>query len=384
MTRLVFALFVAVAVLADPVPAAAQGPKVYAVLVLDTLADNDMRASLAKDREMVRGILSGGIADGRVEFSEVIGNDVTLDGLRAHLRKLPVRAGVDTVFCYVGSHGATDKDNPTRHVFQWHGKGMEFAPRDDVRAALTGTGAKLSILLSDSCSNGISLGPKNPPKVGVLNKAGPTNLPLFDGLFFGTSGVVDINASKVGTYAWFSTTEGGVFTRALNETFIALKDKPNTSWAGFYQALKQRTDATYQDWRKVMTEVDYPPMTRGGLRARDAQALADMTTQKRQITQAYYLDGTRLRVIVEDAFPDNTGALIEEMPVNSPGLLAGLRNGDVIVKINGKPVLSAADYVAVGGEILGKSPDADARMTFTVRRAGRDMDIDVTVPPMKR
>jgi serine protease Do len=68
------------------------------------------------------------------------------------------------------------------------------------------------------------------------------------------------------------------------------------------------------------------------------------------------------------------GALVQEVQPRSPAQNAGLRNGDVIVAVDGKPVQDTRhliDYVSA------KAPGANVELTF--QRNGKTMDATVSL-----
>jgi serine protease Do len=74
------------------------------------------------------------------------------------------------------------------------------------------------------------------------------------------------------------------------------------------------------------------------------------------------------------ASPPEKGAFISEVSEGGPGAKAGLRPGDVITSINGKPIATASDVVdTVSAQSIGST------VTVKVVRAGKPEDVRVTV-----
>jgi membrane-associated protease RseP (regulator of RpoE activity) len=71
---------------------------------------------------------------------------------------------------------------------------------------------------------------------------------------------------------------------------------------------------------------------------------------------------------------DVRGVAVEKVMEKSPAAIAGIREGDVIVKFNGDDISSARKLTRLIGEV---SPDHQA--TVTVLRGGREQDINVTI-----
>jgi serine protease Do len=72
------------------------------------------------------------------------------------------------------------------------------------------------------------------------------------------------------------------------------------------------------------------------------------------------------------------GALVDEAQPGSPAAAAGLRPGDVVTAVDGKPVASARDLARIVG---GLAPGSDA--TLAVRRDGRDETVRVAVAELR-
>jgi len=72
--------------------------------------------------------------------------------------------------------------------------------------------------------------------------------------------------------------------------------------------------------------------------------------------------------------PINEGALVSDVQENSPAENAGLQQGDVITRIDGKKILSTSQ---LRNEIASRSPDS--RITLTIVRDGEERTLDVTL-----
>jgi len=68
------------------------------------------------------------------------------------------------------------------------------------------------------------------------------------------------------------------------------------------------------------------------------------------------------------------GAIVADAQANSPAEKAGIKAGDIITKINGNPV---KDPKTLSQRIAGMNPDD--KVSVTVLRDGKDMDVDVTL-----
>ncbi|HEX4816776.1 MAG TPA: trypsin-like peptidase domain-containing protein [Nonomuraea sp.] len=85
-----------------------------------------------------------------------------------------------------------------------------------------------------------------------------------------------------------------------------------------------------------------------------------------------------LGVSVTDATGDAPGALIRQITTGSPAEKAGLRQGDVITKINGK-VVDGGDNVV--GQVRGFKPGQEVKITYT--RDGQAKEVTVTLEEKK-
>jgi serine protease Do len=72
--------------------------------------------------------------------------------------------------------------------------------------------------------------------------------------------------------------------------------------------------------------------------------------------------------------PDTNGALIQNVSPNGPAAKAGLKAGDVIRTMNGKPVSSSDDLT-----IRVMNTDPGTTVTFGILRDGKPMDVKVTL-----
>jgi len=72
--------------------------------------------------------------------------------------------------------------------------------------------------------------------------------------------------------------------------------------------------------------------------------------------------------------PDETGALVMFVYKNSPAELAGLRQGDVIVEYNGKPIRDAID---LRNRVI--ETEIGQKAVLRVRRAGQELDVPVVI-----
>ncbi len=77
-------------------------------------------------------------------------------------------------------------------------------------------------------------------------------------------------------------------------------------------------------------------------------------------------------------FKVDDGVLVSSVDEGSPAAKAGLKAGDVIVKLDGKPVGDASDLGSAVARL-----DAGTPATITVQRDGRPLDLKVTVERLR-
>lgn len=76
--------------------------------------------------------------------------------------------------------------------------------------------------------------------------------------------------------------------------------------------------------------------------------------------------------------PDNSGVLVREVRESSPAAKAGLKAGDVLIKVDGKPIRTLAD---LREQLRDKS--SDKPVTFGVLRRGSEISVPVTIEKPK-
>lgn len=350
---------------------AQQNGSVFAVLVADTNSA-DIRDGIKKDCEIVAALLET-VSGGAVRTTHLSGTDTTRAKFESTIAALPVRPG-DTLFCFIACHGATSEMDG-RHFLQFTGQKAatgkpEFIPRDFIRDVLTRKGARLTVLLTDACSNKCAVSLAPPPGPGPRPKVLANSPPkkCYSKLFLEPRGLVDISGSYEGTYAWFHDKEGGVFTRALDVAFRQVMDDENVSWAGFYGELKDATQKTYIDWKaRWLNELgEFGPRN-----SDEREAVALLRAQASQTTQVFYLTDTRLKLIFD-------GGKVTDLPLDSPARKAGIQVDDVIERVNGKTFRDDDELFA----LLSAAMAARAASTIkvTVRRGNKSYELTVQVP----
>jgi S1-C subfamily serine protease len=185
------------------------------------------------------------------------------------------------------------------------------------------------------------------------------------------------------------------FARLVRETPVGRKVSIEISRDG----AKQQVDATVGDRRTADGELLAPghpampglPENLDGeigdalrnfhfeLDPEDAARLGD--DARDEVRRAFRSRGPRLGIRYHELsdqlaayFKVDDGVLVSSVDEGSPAAKAGLKAGDVIVKLNGTAV---GDASALGGAVARLSAGTPA--TITVQRDGRPLDLKVTV-----
>jgi hypothetical protein len=355
------------------------GRKVYAVIVLDTDAGKagleDLSPDMEKDGQNVKKFLEGGIGADYLELKVLKGRDASLRGLNDYLDSIRPARGRDALVCFVSAHGQTVRRNGDEHILALCGTGRkEEVRRSELRDMLLRKGARLTVLLSDSCSD-CPADPVRAPDRGLSTFAPSRRssvAPAFRSLFLEAEGVVDVNGSTEGYYAWSDRNAGGIFTQALHETFVECQSEHPLDWPTFYTKLKAKTEEVYVPWKdQHVRRLE----AAGALGAEEREILQMLKTHPPQSPQAFYLAGARLKVTVRGT--DGEGVRVVDLPLDSPLRKAGIKVNEVIVKVNGERTPTIAEWKRVVGE---KVRTGLTRYTFTVRGAdGVERNVEVSL-----
>jgi hypothetical protein len=316
--------------------------RLYALVVLDSM-DPSLGPHMEKDRDNIMAFLKSGFGDGaqqRLLRITVLERDrVTTRNVLNHFKYLPVTPR-DTVLCYFSGHGGTVKDASREHLLQLSGSGrQELLRRSDLRQAMKETKPRLLILLTDSCSDYVM-----PVKKKLAD--GPTPAPIGrDGirpgcrrLFFEEAGVVDINATLEGTFAW-SDHDGGLFTRYLRQCFEDVKDKETVNWSIFGSMLRGTSEKLFASWKDSTIA---SLQLRGEWNPNKEEAHEFLHKQATQAPQVYFLPGVNLGVGVKGT--DGKGVRVIAFTLGSAVERAGVKEDEVIVGINGTPITTTTEW----------------------------------------
>jgi S1-C subfamily serine protease len=89
-------------------------------------------------------------------------------------------------------------------------------------------------------------------------------------------------------------------------------------------------------------------------------------------------DPDQPRLGVSLGFSENEGAVVDRVEEDSPALKAGLKSGDVIIKINGEGI---ADGEALVSQVIKRKPGDE--ITLTVERGDETLELKTTLVAAK-
>ena len=292
----------------------------HAIIVADTLDPNigelcdidgrNVHALIHDEVPLIR----------RGPIHQITGKNVTQESILKTIQDLQVESN-DSLFLYFSGHGAYVRD--TGHVIKMTDDKLFL--REELIKALKDKGARLTILVTDSCSNII---PKS--MLAMAAREIPPKVLDYDAcryLFFRHAGVVDINAATPPQEAVTLQDSGGIFT----DQFTNLLLSPNTrfsrtpvSWADLFKRLSQAVEEQYQmHWQE------------------DPDFRALFPNQEKQTPEYYSLakvDGyelpkVKLRLGIDCGNTDGTGVRINKVYPNSQAEWAGFQVGEILFAV---------------------------------------------------
>lgn len=223
--------------------------KVHAVVMADNRVlsggvANEIRAGATANADNIAALLRsqckvvrGGVVENHLEepLRTLEGNDFSFRQLRQTVDSMDVREE-DVIFVYIACHGLTFTGR--KHGFQMPPPGgNERILRESVWNLIKAKGARLTVLISDSCANGFN---ELPPPVTVSSVGDVSN--AFAALLLYSRGDVDINGSsrppadigdgsRSGQFGLYDT-RGGWFTK---DFIAAAKTTPlPVSWNSLF------------------------------------------------------------------------------------------------------------------------------------------------------
>jgi sulfatase modifying factor 1 len=238
---LLFFLMISVTVL----PSYAQ--TTYALLVL---MDNDINiaSSVAKDAETVQSSLGllqkENICQLNMTVMRSSENKVTTSDMIDWIMNLDPSKD-DVMMIYYSGHGYIDERN--RHYLSFD-EG-DTIPRSEVIARMKMVNCRLQMLITDCCSNLVSL----PTSITATPRSlgEKSDKKYYRDLFISHKGFLDITAASEGEYAWGNSTKGGYFTNSL---FSAFKGD-GSSFRTWSDVIKDAQDGTQRLFKETQFSV---------------------------------------------------------------------------------------------------------------------------------
>ena len=212
---------------------------VHALLVIDS--DSNLGESVVSDGNRLEKTLLAGLS-GRAKITRLSGFDASPENLLAAIQRLTdVRS--DTVLVFYAGHGGI-------HAREGHTWTMERGDirTDEVVAAVQATGARLSVVLSDCCSN--VYGEAAAAEIGMV-----PDFRTYADLLLKPRGIVCATAASPGESAW-GERAGGLFTRGLYDAMITPAaeldhDRNGTvAWVEYFDTARRLTQHSYRDYKR--------------------------------------------------------------------------------------------------------------------------------------
>ncbi|MGB9597060.1 MAG: SUMF1/EgtB/PvdO family nonheme iron enzyme [Candidatus Poribacteria bacterium] len=188
---------------------------IYALIILMD-SDVNISASVIKDGETVQKALdvlqSEGICQLNMKIIHSSEQEIKTSNMIEWIGNLSPSED-DIVMLYYSGHGFVDEQN--RHYLSFE-EGDTVA-RSDIIRRLNEIDCRLRILITDSCSNLVSLPipiTASPRSIGEKQ-----DKKYYKDLFIDHKGLLDVTAASEGEYAWGNSTLGGYFTSSLFSSF---------------------------------------------------------------------------------------------------------------------------------------------------------------------
>lgn len=202
------------------------------------MIDDQIRSSVQNSTARMKQIVSEQLAGRLGSNQDCIGYNCTAGNILSAVSQ--INAGPDdAIFVYFIGYGAF---GPGGHYFDFPGQDL---PRQQLVSAMTRKGARLTVLISESCS----VDP-NADGLGMLAGAGMalTTPQTLTRLLTNYRGVIDVNSSSEGQYG-FGNSSGGFFSRYFHAALE--QDQANPSWQAIISQAGSEQSQLYQQIRQT-------------------------------------------------------------------------------------------------------------------------------------
>jgi hypothetical protein len=333
--------------------------KLHAILIGD-VRDPAIGKSVEKDLKNMEATLRAGFADHENKLDLIVlkEDDFALKKVMETIKNSKIN-GDESILVYFAGHGIyLPGEGHTLAMERQQGKeAPNVLLRTDLRHMLLEKRARLAILLTDTCNSyprGMELRPvPSAPEWETMRC-----------LFLLPRGLVDINSVTEGESAYGDKANGGfftsTFTAVLREKFSALdvnKDK-FLHWQELAPRLQIGAQGKYEQMRREdlndLTDAFISKQAEGA-REKLSHYREQLRKQQSHSVRIYSLPPlARFGVTALD----NEGGGVKVLIVRefTPAALAGLKPGDVIRNVGGKPVKSAAQFQQIVEQALGEVP----------------------------
>jgi S1-C subfamily serine protease len=320
-------------------------------MVADT-NDPTIGTSVEADIGHVKTAFGVLVARWQVHITTLSGNQVTGRQILGTIRSMNIQPGRDTVVFYYSGHGGFE--NSTGEHFIYPARRAVY--RKDIRAALQQLQARLTVLISDTCSSYV----ERPPRA-MAPAPGNVTMPVMRALFLEPAGLVDLSCTKPGEEAR-GDSNGGYFTAALTGCLL-MHSEDQITWAKLIEDVNSQVPQQFSDAQQTAYSLSLPSGTGGG--GNGGQP---------------YRFGV---VAVPTARSQNVGGIeVTQVIPGSPGTRMRSANGgsyamvpgDVITQINDQPVTTYEGYHAV---VKSSPSPMRVRVYHLTSETSEDYEVDL-------
>lgn len=349
MGRLGAGLWVMLVVLGTGATTARGQGKIDLLIVCDT--DSKLQG-VERDGRQVRSVFEKGVLDTRLLRATTFqGARVAPNQILDYYRRVAIGPNDALVFYYSG-HGAIDLDRGQAMTTE---RGVLF--RRDLQALMESRRARLNVILTDCCSNIVSLPPVVAAPMLPPEAAPPLIAPLLRQLFLEHRGTVCITAASPGESAWGDNDTGGYFTASLTNRLRMSDPGPYdengdgfVGWNEIFPSIRDGAELHYNFFRDQVLgrQSSFPP-----------KLVRDVQRQAKQ-TPTAILQAERSAAVPNDRLIPNLAAYAEFVPhddalaikisrppqAGSALIAAGIGVDDRIVVMDELPIRHPVDVLS--------------------------------------
>ena len=359
--------------------------KLRVLMVIDTYAPR-LKDVVQRDKEHMQEFLKEGIPPDRYDVGYIEGKNATPTKILDYYANLKTGPDEALLFFYVGHGGMTESDHfltleadgQSPNTFE--GIRYYMLARKAIVNSMRNNKPGLIVLLTACCSAYLPDRADNtvgalPPKTVVAKEIKP----VIRSLFFEHRGIVDITAAPPGESALGNGTRGTIFTN--NFVNLALQDdlsKYKTSgdfvtWKAFHARLKDQMNASAMMIKRAEEEAKKAGKLDKVQPELDVQLAYDF-----QLADEGKVPRPKWRFGVVVDTHDGRGLKIQSVFPDTPAAKAGLREGDVILSMNGRALESTYDFTRSIADSDGK-----LKIEVSTARTGKTETLSVTLDKLQ-